>query len=629
MPSHSPARAPAATTASPARSATPATPARGAAQPRGNAAAAGALWSPAPSLEAVAGGQAELHEGHEGAAVRAIQPLLGVEVDGRFGPITAGAVRRFQSAEGLSPASGRVGATTLRALRGGGAATPGGASAPAGPAAGGETVNAAPLAVWTTGRPRPGAGVTSTELPRSGWDGGDFLGHHTDRTRSPAADRVRAGRNVPYESIEAWDFTFEKADSRGKGVNGTAQGLPLRVHVDSKVADIQPSFQGSGGYGKFIILQELESGERIAIHHLDSVGDFRVGQALSAGTVFGTQGGSGNGRLDYATHVDVVGTRGVVERFVRANQSGRFQKRPTPGGDRPAPTPSPAPAPAGPARAPDGWTDAPALSDLRGGAVLQRGMRGEAVRHVQQLLGVDADGLFGPGTQAAVRRFQQARGLTPPPGLEGAVGATTLAALEADAKARAAGRATSPTGIAPLAVSGTPKGQGVSAELRAFMRAITYTEGVNDRAGYHREVGGKMYPETTRVHPGAEDVRRYRKTGFNSDAYGRYQMLSSTWAGWARDAKIPVVRPGRNAEGEAYYDMSPENQDLAVIAYLRRAGVDELLKAGRLTEATRLAASQWASLPGGSQPNDRTPAFTRTYRAALDEERAIDRRAAG
>ena len=580
------------------------------------------MWSPAPALDTVAGGQAEVHEGHQGGAVTAIQGLLGVDADGRFGPLTAGAVRRFQAARGLTPVSGRVGATTLAALRGGGAAG-------AGPAGESASATAAPLAVWSTGRSRPGGGVSSTELPRTGWDGGDFLGHHTDRTRSPAADRVRAGRNVPYESIEAWDFTFERSDAGGKGINGTAQGLPLRVHADSKVADVQPTFEGSGGYGKFIILQELDTGERIAIHHLDSVGDFRVGQVLSGGTVFGTQGGSGNGRRDYATHVDVVGTRAVVERFVRANQSGRFQKRAAPGGDRPAANGPAAPAPAAPTRAPDGWTEAPALSALSGGAVLQRGMRGEAVRHIQKLLGVDADGLFGAGTQAAVRRFQQARGLTPPPGLDGAVGATTLAALESDAKARASGRASSPTGIAPLAVTGTPKGEGVSAELRAFMRAITYTEGVNDRAGYHREVGGRMYPESTRVHPGAEDVRRYRKTGFNSDAYGRYQMLSSTWAGWARDAKVPVAKPGRNSEGEAYYDMSPENQDIAVIGYLRRAGVEGLLRAGRLSEATRIAASQWASLPGGSQPNDRTPAFTRTYQSALEEERAADRRAAG
>ena len=43
-------------------------------------------------------------------------------------------------------------------------------------------------------------------------------------------------------------------------------------------------------------------------------------------------------------------------------------------------------------------------------------------------------------------------------------------------------------------------------------------------------------------HPGAENVYRYMETGYNSDAYGRYQMLSSTWASWARQADIPTTK---------------------------------------------------------------------------------------
>jgi peptidoglycan hydrolase-like protein with peptidoglycan-binding domain len=47
------------------------------------------------------------------------------------------------------------------------------------------------------------------------------------------------------------------------------------------------------------------------------------------------------------------------------------------------------------------------------------------VRALQQKLGVTADGVYGPRTRAAVKRFQRANGLTP----DGVAGPQTLAAL--------------------------------------------------------------------------------------------------------------------------------------------------------------------------------------------------------
>lgn len=49
----------------------------------------------------------------------------------------------------------------------------------------------------------------------------------------------------------------------------------------------------------------------------------------------------------------------------------------------------------------------------------------DAVRQVQAVLGVDADGYFGPSTESAVEDFQRARGL----GVDGLVGSATWAAL--------------------------------------------------------------------------------------------------------------------------------------------------------------------------------------------------------
>ncbi|MBX9465926.1 MAG: DUF3380 domain-containing protein [Aquamicrobium sp.] len=66
------------------------------------------------------------------------------------------------------------------------------------------------------------------------------------------------------------------------------------------------------------------------------------------------------------------------------------------------------------------------------GLVLRRGMRGDAVRNLQLSLGrhgfsLQVDGIFGPRTEDAVRRFQERRGLV----VDGIVGSASTAALEA------------------------------------------------------------------------------------------------------------------------------------------------------------------------------------------------------
>lgn len=44
-------------------------------------------------------------------------------------------------------------------------------------------------------------------------------------------------------------------------------------------------------------------------------------------------------------------------------------------------------------------------------ALLQRGMRGEPVTRLQKALNIDADGIFGPGTEQALREYQASNGL--------------------------------------------------------------------------------------------------------------------------------------------------------------------------------------------------------------------------
>ncbi|MGI9384862.1 MAG: peptidoglycan-binding domain-containing protein [Methyloligellaceae bacterium] len=58
--------------------------------------------------------------------------------------------------------------------------------------------------------------------------------------------------------------------------------------------------------------------------------------------------------------------------------------------------------------------------------LLRRGTRGDTVKAMQEKLGIDADGKFGSGTEKAVEAFQTENGLK----ADGMVGPDTLAKLE-------------------------------------------------------------------------------------------------------------------------------------------------------------------------------------------------------
>jgi len=130
----------------------------------------------------------------------------------------------------------------------------------------------------------------------------------------------------------------------------------------------------------------------------------------------------------------------------------------------------------------------PALADpgatASGGAsastevIVKRGDRGPAVRSIQQKLRITADGVFGPYTERAVKRFQSRHDLVP----DGIVGPLTRAAL----------------GLRPFSTSSVRR---TSVRLPAILRQIAECEsGGNPRA----------------ISPGG----RYR---------GKYQFSYSTW----------------------------------------------------------------------------------------------------
>lgn len=64
--------------------------------------------------------------------------------------------------------------------------------------------------------------------------------------------------------------------------------------------------------------------------------------------------------------------------------------------------------------------------------ILATGSKGALVKSIQRQLGIPADGIYGPQTQAAVARYQRQHGLL----VDGKVGAQTIAALRGNPNAR-------------------------------------------------------------------------------------------------------------------------------------------------------------------------------------------------
>ncbi|GMQ53518.1 glycoside hydrolase family 104 protein [Halopseudomonas aestusnigri] len=124
------------------------------------------------------------------------------------------------------------------------------------------------------------------------------------------------------------------------------------------------------------------------------------------------------------------------------------------------------------------------------------------------------------------------------------------------------------------------------ANVCAFLDMLAWSEGTVQVAGsddgYNVLVGGELftgYADHPRV---SVALPRY---GIRSTAAGRYQFLSRTWDAIVRNYGFR----GR---------FIPEAQDLAAIKLLKECGAYPLIQQGNITEAIKLAAPIWASLPG-------------------------------
>jgi murein DD-endopeptidase MepM/ murein hydrolase activator NlpD len=187
--------------------------------------------------------------------------------------------------------------------------------------------------------------------------------------------------------------------SRNPGTDyGVPTGTPVKAISDGTITGIVATFTGSGGR---MIFQSFPSGHNADYLHLSRI-DVVAGQQVKKGQVIGLSGGSGLGKENgYGPHLHLsfrVGgkpTMGVgnidYEAFL-AQQGGK------PGnGARPFP-----------------------------GRELKRGEpAGPDVLYLQNKLGVNPTGPFGPATHAAVVAFQKKHGLL----ADGIVGRLTWSKL--------------------------------------------------------------------------------------------------------------------------------------------------------------------------------------------------------
>ena len=135
----------------------------------------------------------------------------------------------------------------------------------------------------------------------------------------------------------------------------------------------------------------------------------------------------------------------------------------------------------------------------------------------------------------------------------------------------------------------------ISDEVSAILRTISLYEGVATQRGYATTQGYCYYHNLsgTPVHP--------RRVCDRSDAFGKYQMLSTTWVGWAARAGVPRVGSD--------YNIAPVYQDAAVAKFLADENIATCrsFAASAGNSGTYGKACQWTSIPGcATQPNDTT-----------------------
>lgn len=122
-----------------------------------------------------------------------------------------------------------------------------------------------------------------------------------------------------------------------------------------------------------------------------------------------------------------------------------------------------------------------------------------------------------------------------------------------------------------------------NANLQAFLRMIRYAEGTASANGYRMLFGGRLF-EGYADHPRIAVTAKSGGKSITSTAAGAYQILARTWDAFKAQAGVS--------------DFSPASQDRVAVMLIRSRGALGDVYAGRLEDAVRKCAREWASLPG-------------------------------
>lgn len=119
--------------------------------------------------------------------------------------------------------------------------------------------------------------------------------------------------------------------------------------------------------------------------------------------------------------------------------------------------------------------------------------------------------------------------------------------------------------------------------VQAGLTTVRVGEGTASANGYRMLFGGELF-WTFADHPRKAVTRLHGGRPITSTAAGAYQILARTWDDVWPALELP--------------DFTPQSQDVAALALVRRRGALADLREGRFDTFVEKCAREWASLPG-------------------------------
>ena len=364
--------------------------------------------------------------GDEGDDVTELQVMLGMdpwEQDGSFGEGTEDAVRDFQASQGL-PADGTVGPQTYSALLD--------------PSEPPEITS--DWIITDEGREAMDAMAEVAggyhHLPPLGYCYNALFGVHSEAYANQVATQYG---NTLYQDLAntiPWDHTgYAVQFAHWLSQPGQEPGTT----VADDLGYVLIESDGMTPLGEYLAAHpELEGAIAVTPHGQQGTYSTEWNAAAAYGD---PKWGHGVGDISVVTEITPNGSDHVADGGIEHDEATMWWLV-FPGEEvDAAPAPPGNAAPVQPEADPEipqhledswdgGWSKGPTTNEVAAGATMHIGHTGPGVAEVQQELGVNPDGYFGHDTHNEVVAFQQANGLTPPPGMEGYVGPTTWEHLQ-------------------------------------------------------------------------------------------------------------------------------------------------------------------------------------------------------